>query len=278
MPIREAPKDSVQPHQKLYQCKDVIPMGDVRYPIFTQRYQVVVPAQQLRSIAHIRFFGTPASGDPRTDRMVAEELRHAMLTINDMVELHKQGARIGLAKGKDSEKIYTAISTYLEMWKEKIAKSINQSHIPVEDLLAMDAFAGKIYHSAKYHFDDAFISRHLSSIRGLGARGILNVIQEKSDQQKADDKVALEKKNGIRVLTPLRARPKLGQVDLDDVEINEDDTSGQPERASMAQYLKPGAVKIVGMNEPQPEQPTSRGPATSRQLENMLGRNKGKAV
>lgn len=269
------PSCAPRPH-KLYKGPSAIPFDDPRYPIFQQRYMVRVPWMQMRTIEDIRYFGTPVSGDSRSDRMMAEQENIAMLTINEMVELFKQGSKIGVVDGKDTERIYTQVSIYLEFWKDKIKRSINQSSVPVEDLLSMDQFAAALYNVAKFHFDDAFVSQHLSHIRSVSTRGVLSVLKSKTDIEKQKDEEKRQLKSGIRILKPMVKKQDLPSVDLDEYEIEDKDGADLPQRPSLAQYLKPSAVRVL-TDDNTPTQPNT-GPRSNSSLDNLLGRNKGKAV
>lgn len=277
MPKVTAPAPWPTAH-KPYEGKDVtIDTSDPRWPIFKQLYLVRIPVLQMRSIQDIKDYGVPISGDERTDNMMAAESRQVMLPISRLVELFKQGCRIGIVVDSDSRRMYEAISLYLEIWKEKITNRLNYSNIPQQDLVDLDEFAHAMYDRAKWHFTDDFISLHMTAIRKSGVRGLLGAIRTKDNKAEKEKEVA-----GVRVFTPLRSGPrKLEAPELDDNYVEEDN---HPQRKSMADYFRPDigpggvAVRKVeiqpAINAPSAQRTTT----TNSSIENMLGNNRGKAI
>ena len=266
-------------HFKPYEGKaKPLPTTDPRWPIFGQLYLVRVPVLQMRSVEDIKEFGVPISGDDRTDKMISDEERKVMLPISRLVELNKQGCRIGVVNGADTKNIYDAISIYLEIWKEKMTNRLNQVNIPVDDLIALDQFAHQIYDRAKWHFDDQFISQHMSVIRQSGVRGLLSAIKLKPKVDPIDREVA-----GVRIIKPLRPNQ---QQKLEAPELVEGLEEEDPfvERKSMADYFK-APLTSTGVNVRNVAiQPAAGGASaprttsTNQSIENLLGNNRGKKL
>lgn len=266
-------------HYKPYEGpKKLLDPKDPRWPIFGQLYLVRVPVLQMRSVEDIREFGVPISGDDPTDKMIADEERKVMLPISKLVELNKKGCRIGVVNGPDTRKIYEAISTYLELWKEKMTNRLNLSTAPIEDLLDLDAFAHLIYDRAKWHFDDGFISKHMTEIQNAGVRGLLSAIRVKKQVDPIDREV-----KGVRLLNPARLtqRQKLEAPEL--VEGLVEEESDHAPRKSMADFFRPqvgpGGVTVRNVKiQPANTNAEARTSATNRSIENLLGNNRGKPV
>jgi len=249
-----------------------LPVDDPRYPIFKELYLVRLPVLQMRSVEDIKEFGVPISGDDRTDRMISDEVRVVMLPISKLVELYKQGCRIGVVNGPDTKRMYESISTYLEMWKNRMINRLNTTNIPTEDLIDLDAFAHSVYERAKWHFDDEFISAHMSQIRSAGVRSLLKAIRVK------EKPVEEREIKGVRVIQPLRANQKLQAPELDEELVEEDQFA---ERKSMADFFRPN-VSTTGVtvrNAPlQPSTSAPRTSSTNQSIENLLGNNRGKQL
>ncbi len=255
----------------------VLDASDPRWPIFKQLYLVRIPVLQMRSIEDIKEFGVPISGDERTDNMMSAESRQVMLPISRLVELFKQGCRIGIVIDSDSRRMYEAISLYLEIWKEKLVNRMNYTNIPQQDLVDLDEFAHAMYDRAKWHFTDDFISLHMTAIRKSGVRGLLGAIKVKDNKPQAEKEV-----QGVRILAPVKPGPKtLEAPELVDDLVEED---GHAPRQSMADYFRPeigpGGVTVRKVPIQPAENAVShqqRSSTTNRSIENMLGNNKGKA-
>lgn len=250
---------------------------DPRYPIFKDLYLVRIPVLQMRSVEDIKTFGVPISGDERTDNMMSGESRQVMLPISRLVELHKQGCRIGVVHDRDTRRIYEAISLYLEVWKEKIVNRLNYTNIPQQDLVDLDEFAHAIYDRAKWHFDDGFISLHMTAIRNSGVRGLLGAIKTKTNKPVAEKEIP-----GVRVITPLRSsQQKLEAPELDENLVEEDSFA---KRQSLADFFRPDVgpggvtVRKVQLQPAENAPSAARTTTTNRSIENMLGNNRGKAV
>lgn len=264
----KVPDWPTSPHQK-YEGPPPIQVNDPRYPIFCQRYKVRIKWQQGRTVDNIREYGVPHTGIAQFDGQVANEERVVMLTINELVELFKVGCPIGVCHGPDTKKIYEAISLYLELWKNKITRSLNKSSAPTEDLLALDQFAHSVYERAKWHFPDEFVSLHMTAIRNSGVRSLVASIKVKEKPQEE----VLPKGVFIAKPRPVKGAP-LPQVDLDNLPEEEDPFKP---RESYADFFKPASGTAVNIKQAQPlsEKPEQRTTTTNPAIERLLG-NLGK--
>lgn len=245
---------------------------DPRYPIFQELYLVRIPVLQMRSVEDIKEFGVPISGDERTDRMISDEVRQVMLPISKLVELFKQGCRIGVVNGPDTKRMYEAISVYLEIWKNRMINRLNTVNIPTEDLIDLDRFAHSVYERAKWHFTDEFISVHMSQIRASGVGPLLKAIRVK------EKPVEEREVKGVRVIQPLRPNQKLQAPELDEELVEKDDFS---ERKSMADFFRPNVSTSGVTVRNAPVLSPSNAPrttTTNQSIENLLGNNRGKQI
>lgn len=76
-----------------------------------------------------------------------------ILTINEMIELYKQGTQIQLSKPIESKKIYNVILEHLEMWRDYGIYFGAPYNPPLEDLCVMNELAKNVYRLAINHGD-----------------------------------------------------------------------------------------------------------------------------
>lgn len=120
-----------------------------------ERYMCRVKLMDLRSVEHIRFFGTPTAGDEDYDREMRNEVVDRLFTIAEMACYFRDGISIWVRHKADTKKIYERITDHLIQWKAEMEK-LNHRKIPVEDLLVLDEFAHKVYEHAKWQFRDPY--------------------------------------------------------------------------------------------------------------------------
>ncbi len=123
---------------------------DTTAAIWEMLYLVRIPYLATMSVDYIKEFGLPTSGDPDIDKEQANQYVTTYLSIAKLVDYHKEGVPIRIVNKKDVEDIYLAINEHLEAWKLQIRNGINIGDAPIEDLIAMDAFANDVYGHAKY--------------------------------------------------------------------------------------------------------------------------------
>lgn len=144
------------------------PPIDTASYLFDYLFKCRIPNLQTMSVEYIAFFGMPTTGDQGIDKELADQWITTMINISKMVEYHKQGISIKIAKYEDVKTIYNYISLHLQAWKRQIEDGINLGDAPIDDLIDLDAFANTVYDHAKYQFTrdiaDSILARHMSSI------------------------------------------------------------------------------------------------------------------
>ena len=129
-------------------------MTDTTVAIWEHYYLASVPHHLARSVQDIEIFGVPLSGIQEVDQEIMGDEVERWCTINDMIELYRQGIYIRLCNRGDSAKIYDAISSHIAAWKTRLEYGVHNAQAPLEDLLVMDEFASVVYDNAVRHFDD----------------------------------------------------------------------------------------------------------------------------
>lgn len=158
-------------------------------------YQCYIPVMDMRSIEDIEMFGMPTCGDPYYDKQMSTEIRLIMISIDKIMNYHNNGARISLKNPADSKRIYDRITKHLEDWMHFMKfGSLNASQAaPLEDLRALDKFAGVIYDKlAKYHFDEEVVSDFLER-QSKGQRDLAATIDLMQSIEMVDGQLAARK-------------------------------------------------------------------------------------
>ena len=125
---------------------------DTAAPLWDELFTVRIPQLQMTTTHDIEKFGTYTTGDRGIDKAMSNQWRTTMLPISKMVEFYQEGCQIKIVYEADVKKIYEFISDHLNAWKDMLTNGINVGNAPVEDLIAMDAFANAVYEHAKYQF------------------------------------------------------------------------------------------------------------------------------
>lgn len=134
-------------------------LKELAKPIFERRYMVGIRFKDTLSIEEIKAYGMPTTGDARIDYQVHNDMVDRYITINDMVEYFKAGTAFSVRNSCETKEIYDVIDSYLNGWKNFLAYSVNTQAAPVEDLVALDRLAAKVYDHAVEHFkEDSFVS------------------------------------------------------------------------------------------------------------------------
>lgn len=120
-------------------------------PIWSDLYRVRVPMLGSRSIEDIRMRGVVLSGNKDVDKDIENRLIVTYITIDKMVEHHRNNVPIRLCHAGDARKIYEAITPHVQRWMYHLETSVNTRNVPLEDLLAMEHFASVVYEHAKYY-------------------------------------------------------------------------------------------------------------------------------
>ena len=130
-------------------------------PLWERLYMVGIRYKDTLSLEEIKAFGMPTTGNKQYDQVIHNELVDRYITIDKMVEYHKNGISFYIRNHKETKEIYELISNYLVCWKEYLENGINIGGAPIDDLIALDRLASKIYDHAVEHFTPTFINSNL---------------------------------------------------------------------------------------------------------------------
>lgn len=131
----------------------VIPNHPNIVAIFEKTYRVSVKQRDVRSIEEQRANGVLRTGDKRLDTMLDESQQIVYITINDMVELFRNGVDFFLTNEADSKKIFEAVTAHTGEWRSELKYAYNMGDAPVEDLILMEKFVASVYVHARFEFE-----------------------------------------------------------------------------------------------------------------------------
>lgn len=144
---------------------------DTTNAIWEKLYLVTVPEIHATSEAFVRQYGTPITMDRQVDRTLSNQWFTRYMTINDMVDLWREGSHVRIHSEKDIKDIYDTLAAHLEGWKHQLERGINIGGAPLDDLIAMDDFANAVYKHARHHLTqdivDSIFAKHLSASAGV---------------------------------------------------------------------------------------------------------------
>jgi hypothetical protein len=150
---------------------------DTRYYLWEVKFKCRLPLADTISLDELRAFGVPTTGDKTMDRNTMAERVERLLSIDQMFEYWRAGVNVSVVKREDTGKIYEYISNHLTAMKKEAEKSFNTSHIPFEDLIALDQFANSVYEYAQYQFThadmEALLAKKMKSIVRFSPTDIL---------------------------------------------------------------------------------------------------------
>ena len=144
---------------------------DTTKDIWEKLYLVSIPEIHATSEAFVRQYGTPITMDRNVDRALSNQWFTRYMTINDMIELWREGSHVKILSESDIKAIYDTLATHLEGWKHQLERGINIGGAPLDDLIAMDDFANAVYKHARHHLTQAIVdsifAKHLSAAAGV---------------------------------------------------------------------------------------------------------------
>ena len=111
------------------------------YYIWEPLFRCRVPQLQTTSKEYLRHFGMPTTGNDAYDKDLANQLIDTAIPIAKMVEYFTKGIPVYIVKQADVKTIYEYIENHLLAWKRQLEQGVNIGGAPVDDLIAMDAFA-----------------------------------------------------------------------------------------------------------------------------------------
>lgn len=120
-------------------------------PIWERLFGIQIQFKDTIPLDQVSSRGIPTVGDSSIDKAVLNDWVYKYITINDMVEYHRNGISFMITNHKETGDIYKIIHEYLLAWKERVENGLNIGNAPLEDLIALDAFATSIYpHACEY--------------------------------------------------------------------------------------------------------------------------------
>ena len=144
---------------------------DTTKDIWEKLYLVSVPEIFATSETFIRQYGTPMTMDRDIDRALSNQWFTRYMTINNMVDLWREGSHVKIHSEDDIKEIYESLAMHLEGWKSQLERGINIGGAPIDDLIAMDDFANAVYKHARHHLTQAIVdsifARQLSASAGV---------------------------------------------------------------------------------------------------------------
>ena len=186
--------------------------------IWEWQYKCMVPAFRSRSVNDIARNGVYVTGIKSLDDGLKDDWTKRYLTINQMVDYYITGVPIRVIDVKDTKDIYDTVQIHLVQWLETIRTGMNIKDAPVEELIAMDRFAGSVYPYAKYLFTPEALESALAN--------------QISQTQRV-------------TMTNFFSNPRPGEVNLSlGYSSSQDQPSGPGERESFAERFK-GSVESL---------------------------------
>jgi hypothetical protein len=144
---------------------------DTTKNIWEYLFMVRVPLLQSVSIEQLKKTGVRISGNKTDDINIKNEWLTSYMPISQMVDYHREGTLIRVVNQSDLPVMYDFISRHLSAWKEQLEYGINIGNAPIDDLVAMDAFATAVYEHAVHQFSrmeaDSLIARHLMTLTSV---------------------------------------------------------------------------------------------------------------
>jgi len=122
-------------------------MSDLTAPIFDPMYAYpcFVPYITTVPASEVEEFGLRSTGVEELDEHLDSMPIRVYITINRMIELYVDNYPIRIATAAAAKQIYEAVVTYSQHWTSYLkTASLNQSAMPVEDLIIMEDFASRI--------------------------------------------------------------------------------------------------------------------------------------
>lgn len=160
-----------------------------------------------RSVDHVRRYGVRVSGVEEIDRMLPEQEILTQLTIDAMFEKHRSGVTIKVVNYEDTAEIYRIIRAHLLAWVNYLATGINIGDAPIEDLIALDAFAKTVYEKAVDVFsieDRALaVAQNFRNVQSLNFGNILKRSQgDELQVTRTQDGIEVVRINNDEVVVP----------------------------------------------------------------------------
>ena len=168
----------------------VNPDRDSSYYIFDVNFMISVNQLDITSIDYINQLGFIDSGDSGINKEVANERITTKANIATMVQYHKTGVSFHVVDKSDTLVIHEYIQNHLSKFAAKMTghQRLNRRNYPIDDLLALEELADKIYGHSKFletGVDETGYFERMFSDVGVG--GFFN-FTEPGEEQTPDEK------------------------------------------------------------------------------------------
>lgn len=120
-------------------------------PIWERLFGIKMRYKDTVDLNTVEIRGVPTTGDSQWDKALLNDWVYKYITIDQMVEYHRNGIAFVITDHKETKDIYEIIHAYLHAWKEHIQNGINIGNAPIDDLMALDALATSMYDHASEH-------------------------------------------------------------------------------------------------------------------------------
>lgn len=125
---------------------------DSAFYIFDVMFLISVNQLDITTVDYIEQLGFVDSGDPGINREIANECIQTQASIATMVDYFRKGISFHIVNSEDTVVIYEYIQHHLERFARKMSgnQRLNRNAYPIEDLLALEQLADKVYGHAKF--------------------------------------------------------------------------------------------------------------------------------
>lgn len=151
---------------------------DTTEKIWEYYYLVRVPELAATSVEYLKTYGSYITGDKGVDQALTNQWMTRQMTINQMIDLYREGVQIKIVKESDVKEIYETIALHLEGWRSQLERGINIGDAPIEDLIAMDDFASAVYEFARHHLTrdtvNSIMAQRMASTARLNPANFFN--------------------------------------------------------------------------------------------------------
>lgn len=161
--------------------------NDTTEAIWERSFRCLVSQKQTTSEDYYKIFGQRSTGSKKHDRAIPDQYVDTYISIAKMVEYFQQGVTIQVYNYDDCKTIYEIIERHLRRWQSQFAHGINIGDAPVDDLIAMDEFANKIYDKAKYLIKPDIVNslavQQMSSLSSLSRSAFFNDVLKHNERK-----------------------------------------------------------------------------------------------
>lgn len=147
---------------------------DSAFYIFDVLFLVSVNQLDITTADYINQLGFIDSGDPGINREIASENIQTMISIATMVDYNRKGINFHIVDSNDTVVIHEYIQHHLARFARKMSghRRLNRSAYPIDDLIALEHLADKVYGHAKFletGVDERGFFENMLESAGLGS-------------------------------------------------------------------------------------------------------------